>query len=53
MRKLNDKQKEMITKQYGRVGFIVVMNTEKFGDEKNNLQEDINFGYNVMIEQGE
>lgn len=53
MRKLNQNQKDKIIKDYGRVGLIIVMNTEKYGNEKNTIQEDIDFAYEIMIQQAE
>lgn len=53
MRKLNQNQKDKIVKDYGRVGFIIVMNTEKYGNEKNILEEDIDNAYDIMIQQAE
>lgn len=53
MRKLNQKQKEQILKNYGKVGYIVVMNTEKYGNENNTIEEDIDFAYDVMLQHAE
>jgi DUF2075 family protein len=53
MRKLNQIQKEKIMKEYGRVGNIIIMNTEQYGNEKNVLKEDIEWAYEIMIEQAQ
>lgn len=53
MRKLNQTQKEKIVKDFGRLGYIIVMNTEKYGNEKNTIEEDIDFAYDIMLQQAE
>ena len=34
MRKLNDLQKQMIERQFIRLGYLVIMYVEKYGNEK-------------------
>jgi hypothetical protein len=53
MRKLNQIQKEKIVKDFGRVGYIIINNTEKYGNEKNTIEEDIDNAYDIMIQQAE
>ena len=53
MRKLTQTQKEKIVKDFGRLGFIIAMNTEKHGNEKNTLEEDIDFAYDIMLQHAE
>lgn len=53
MRKLNQNQKDKIVKDYGRIGFIIILNTEKYGKENNPLENDIDNAYEIMIEQAQ
>jgi hypothetical protein len=53
MRKLNDLQKEMIRKQFNRLAYIIIMNVEKYGNEKEKLENDIDNAYDIMIQQAE
>jgi hypothetical protein len=53
MRKLNDKQKQEIIKDYGRIGFIIILNTEKYGKENNPLEKDIDEAREIMYEQAQ
>jgi hypothetical protein len=51
MRKLNQNQKEKIMKVYNRVGYIIVRNVEKYGNEKELLENDIQLAYDIMLEK--
>jgi hypothetical protein len=51
MRKLNTIQKEKIMKAYNRVGYIIVQNVEKYGNEKDTLENDIMLAYDIMLEK--
>lgn len=53
MRKLNQNQVEKIKKQYGRIGYIIIQNVEKYGNEKETLENDIEFAYDVMLQHAE
>jgi hypothetical protein len=53
MRKLTQTQKEKIVKNYGRLGFIIILNTEKYGKETETLENDIDNAYDIMIQQAE
>ena len=53
MRKLTQTQKDKIKKDWGRIGFIIVMNTEKYGNEKNTIEEDIDNAYDIAQQQAE
>ena len=53
MRKLNQNQKDKIVKDYGRVGFIIILNVEKYGKETETLKNDIELAYDIMLEQAQ
>jgi hypothetical protein len=53
MRKLNELQKEMITKQFRRIGHLVIMYVEKYGNEKETLENDIDLAYDYIREHAE
>jgi hypothetical protein len=53
MRKLNEVQKNKIKKDYGRLGYIIIAHTEKYGKETNTIEEDIDNAYEIMIQQAE
>jgi methylaspartate ammonia-lyase len=53
MRKLNEIQKEMIKKQFGRVAYIIINNVERYGNDKETLQENIDMAYDIMLQQAE
>jgi hypothetical protein len=53
MRKLNQNQKEKIVKDYGRVGFIIILNVEKYGKETETLENDIDNAREIMYQQAE
>jgi hypothetical protein len=62
MRKLNNQQKEMIMKRfvYKRCGLlitatanIIIQNTEKYGKETNDLEQDIEQARDIMYQQAE
>jgi hypothetical protein len=53
MRKLNQNQVEKIKKDYGRLGAIIVQNVERYGNEKEALENDINFAYDIMLAHAE
>jgi hypothetical protein len=53
MRKLTQTQKEKIIKDYGRLGYIIIMNTEKYGKETEKLENDIDNAYDIMLQQAE
>jgi hypothetical protein len=53
MRKLNELQINMIKKQFGNIGNLVVQYVEKYGNEKETLQNDIDFAYDIMLQHAE
>jgi hypothetical protein len=53
MRKLNEIQKEMIRKQFNRLANIIIINVEKYGKETETLENDIDFAYDIMLQQAE
>jgi hypothetical protein len=53
MRKLNELQKNMITKQFGRIGNLVIAYVEKYGKETETLQNDIDFAYDILQQHAE
>ena len=52
MRKLNEVQKNKIKKDY-RLGYIIIQYVEKYGNEKETLENDIDFAYDVMLQHAE
>jgi hypothetical protein len=53
MKKLNEIQKEMIKKMFGRVADIIICNVEKYGDEKDTLENNIDLAYDIMLQHAE
>jgi hypothetical protein len=53
MRKLNELQKNMITKQFGRIANLVIGYVEKYGKETETLQNDIDFAYDILQQHAE
>ena len=50
MRKLNEKQKEMIMKNF-KMGKTIIKWVEKVGDEKYNLDDDIQLAKDIIQEK--
>jgi hypothetical protein len=53
MKKLNELQVEMIKKMFGKVAYIVIHNVEKYGDDKNTLENNIDLAYDIMLQHAE
>jgi hypothetical protein len=53
MRKLNELQKQMIERQFIRLGYLVIMYVEKYGNEKETLENDIDYAYDLIREHAE
>lgn len=53
MRKLNELQVEMIKKNFGRLAYIIVNNVERYGKETETLENDIDYAYDIMLQQAE
>jgi hypothetical protein len=53
MRKLNELQKEMVMKVFPRLGYLVIMYVEKYGNEKETLENDMDLAYDYMREHAE
>jgi hypothetical protein len=53
MRKLNELQKEMINKQFKRIGYLVIMYVEKYGNDKETLEQDIDLAYDLIQQHAE
>jgi hypothetical protein len=51
MKKLNNLQKEMIMKQFPKLGNLVIKYVEKIGNEKTDLQDDIQLAYDFIQEK--
>lgn len=52
MRKLNQNQVEKIKKDY-RLGYIIIQYVEKYGNENETLENDIDFAYDIMLAHAE
>jgi hypothetical protein len=53
MRKLNELQKNMINKQFTRIGNLVIMYVEKYGNDKETLEQDIDLAYDLIQQHAE
>jgi hypothetical protein len=53
MRKLNELQKNMINKQFTRIGYLVIMYVEKYGNDKETLEQDIDLAYDLIQQHAE
>jgi hypothetical protein len=53
MRKLNELQKNMINKQFPRLGYLLVMYVEKYGNDKETLEQDIDYAYDLIQQHAE
>ena len=53
MRKLNDLQKQMIQNQFKKMGYLLIMYVEKYGNEKETLENDIDYAYDLIREHAE
>jgi len=53
MKKLNEIQKEMIKKEFGRIAQIIILNVEKYGKETETLENDIELAYDIALQQAE
>jgi hypothetical protein len=53
MRKLNQVQKEKITKGYNHIAYMIIKNVEKYGNEKETLENDTQLAYDIMLQQAE
>jgi methylaspartate ammonia-lyase len=53
MKKLNEIQKEMIKKNFGRLAHIIIANVEKYCKETETLQDAIDWAYDIMLQQAE
>ncbi len=53
MRKLNEVQKNKIKKDYVRLGYIIIQYVEKYGNENETLENDIDFAYDIMLAHAE
>jgi hypothetical protein len=51
MKKLNNLQKEMIMKQFPKLANLVIKYVEKIGNEKTDLQDDIQLAYDFIQEK--
>jgi hypothetical protein len=51
MRKLNQIQKEKIMKGYNRIAYMIIKNVEKYGNEKELLENDIQLAYDIILEK--
>lgn len=51
MRKLNQNQKEKIMKRFVGIANIIVRNVEKYGNENETLENDIDLAYDIMLEK--
>lgn len=51
MRKLNQNQKEKIMKRFVGIANTIVKNVEKYGNEKDLLENDIQLAYDIMLEK--
>jgi hypothetical protein len=51
MRKLDEKQKVMIGKKMPTLAHNIIRYVEKLGDEKNNLEDDIQFAEDMIKEK--
>jgi hypothetical protein len=53
MRKLNELQKNMINKQFPKLGYLLIMYVEKYGKETETLENDIDYAYDLIREHAE
>jgi hypothetical protein len=51
MRKLDEKQKVMIVKKAPTLAYNIIKYVEKLGNEKNNLEDDIQFAEDMIKEK--
>ena len=53
MRKLNELQKNMINKQFPKLGYLLVMYVEKYGNDKETLENDIDTAIDYIRDNAE
>jgi hypothetical protein len=53
MKKLNELQKQMIMKVFPTLGHLVIKYVEKYGNDKDTLQENIDLAYDIMLQHAE
>jgi hypothetical protein len=51
MRKLNELQKEMIVRNFARLGLTIIKYVEKYGNDKETLETDTQLAYDIIQER--
>ena len=51
--KLTKEQKEKVQKNYGRIGYLMVMYVEKYGELKQTLEQNCDDAYDLIQQHAE